>query len=131
MPSRRAYGATRAATTGLVAVNLSALQFAHTSLCQMVRDTLARHALEPRCLTLEVTESTAMHNADASLRILQQLSDMGVHFDRRFRHRLFEPALPEAAERATLKIDREFIRDLARAPRTPRSFRRSSRSARR
>jgi diguanylate cyclase (GGDEF)-like protein len=98
-----------------VAVNLSALQFGHASLLQMVRDTLARHALEPGCLTLEVTESTAMRNADASLRILQQLSDMGVRisiddFGTGYSSLLYLKRLP-ASE---LKIDRGFIRDLAR-----------------
>lgn len=98
-----------------VAVNLSALQFGHANLLHMVRDTLARHALEPGCLTLEVTESTAMRNADASLRILQQLSDMGVRisiddFGTGYSSLLYLKRLP-ASE---LKIDRGFIRDLAR-----------------
>ena len=52
---------------------LSALQFGHASLCRWCAHA-ARHALEPGCLKLEMTESTAMRNADASLRILEQLS---------------------------------------------------------
>jgi diguanylate cyclase (GGDEF)-like protein len=98
-----------------MAVNLSALQFGHASLIQTVREALKRHALEPGCLTLEVTESTAMRSADASLRILQQLRDMGVSiaiddFGTGYSSLLYLKRLP-ASE---LKIDRGFIRDLAR-----------------
>lgn len=98
-----------------VAVNLSALQFRHASLIQTVRETLERHALKPSCLTLEVTESTAMSDVDASLRILQQLHDMGVRisiddFGTGYSSLLYLKRLP-ASE---LKIDRGFIRDLAR-----------------
>jgi diguanylate cyclase (GGDEF)-like protein len=98
-----------------ISVNLSALQFAHANLLQTVRDALQRHELEPGCLTLEVTESTAMRDADASLRILQQLRDTGVHisiddFGTGYSSLLYLKRLP-ASE---LKIDRGFIRDLAR-----------------
>jgi diguanylate cyclase len=98
-----------------MAVNLSPLQFRHAGLVQMVGDTLKRHALEPSCLTLEITESTAMRDVDASLRILQQLHDMGVRisiddFGTGYSSLLYLKRLP-ASE---LKIDRGFIRDLAR-----------------
>ncbi|WP_164444438.1 EAL domain-containing protein, partial [Pseudomonas viridiflava] len=61
-----------------IAVNLSALQFCHAGLVKTVADTLARHQLPANCLTLEITETTAMHDADASLAVLKQLSAMGV-----------------------------------------------------
>ncbi|HEX2654688.1 MAG TPA: EAL domain-containing protein [Xanthobacteraceae bacterium] len=98
-----------------MAVNLSALQFSHASLIPTVREALERHALEPHCLTLEVTESTAMRDANASLRILHQLHDMGVRisiddFGTGYSSLLYLKRLP-ASE---LKIDRGFIRDLAR-----------------
>ncbi|WP_199029261.1 bifunctional diguanylate cyclase/phosphodiesterase [Ralstonia sp. ASV6] len=101
-------------TTWSVAVNLSALQFAHAALIDTVRDALARHALEPHCLMLEITESTAMRDADASLRILQQLDAMGVRisiddFGTGYSSLLYLKRLP-ASE---LKIDRGFVRDLA------------------
>ncbi|AYB52491.2 EAL domain-containing protein, partial [Ralstonia solanacearum] len=101
-------------TSWSIAVNLSAVQFAHATLLDTVRDTLARHALEPPCLTLEITESTAMRDADASLRILQQLHAMGVRisiddFGTGYSSLLYLKRLP-ASE---LKIDRGFVRDLA------------------
>ncbi len=100
-----------------MAVNLSALQFAHTALVDTVRTTLARHGLEPSRLILEITESTAMHDADASMRILERLHDMGVRisiddFGTGYSSLLYLKRLP-ASE---LKIDRGFIRDLARDP---------------
>jgi diguanylate cyclase (GGDEF)-like protein len=96
-----------------VAVNLSAVQFNHPGLIGMVRDALRRHALDPACLTLEITESTAMRDADSSMIILQQLSDMGVRisiddFGTGYSSLLYLKRLP-ASE---LKIDRGFVRDL-------------------
>jgi EAL domain-containing protein (putative c-di-GMP-specific phosphodiesterase class I) len=101
-------------TDWTVAVNLSALQFNHPGLVQLVHDSLKNHALEPRYLMLEITESTAMSDADASMAILQQLSDMGVHisiddFGTGYSSLLYLKRLP-ASE---LKIDRGFVRDLA------------------
>ena len=97
-----------------VAVNLSAVQFAHSGLTQLVATTLARHALEPRFLVLEVTESTAMHDVDNSMTILRQLTEMGVHisiddFGTGYSSLLYLKRFP-ASE---LKIDRGFVRDLA------------------
>ncbi|WDD90608.1 EAL domain-containing protein (plasmid) [Burkholderia sp. FERM BP-3421] len=96
-----------------IAVNLSASQFAHVHLVQSVRETLERHGLAPHYLILEVTESTAMRNAEESVRILHQLSDMGVRisiddFGTGYSSLLYLKRLP-ASE---LKIDRGFIRDL-------------------
>ena len=101
-------------TTWTVAVNLSALQFSHAALIDTVRDALARHALDPHSLVLEITESTAMRDADASLHILQQLDAMGVRisiddFGTGYSSLLYLKRLP-ASE---LKIDRGFVRDLA------------------
>ncbi len=98
-----------------IAVNLSPLQFSHAGLIQMVRETLKRHALEPRCLTLEVTESTAMRDVETSMIILQQIYGMGVNisiddFGTGYSSLLYLKRLP-ANE---LKIDRGFVRGLAK-----------------
>lgn len=97
-----------------VAVNLSPLQFSHTGLIQLVRETLERYALEPGCLTLEVTESTAMQDPYVSQVILEKINDMGVKisiddFGTGYSSLLYLKRLP-ATE---LKIDRGFVRDLA------------------
>lgn len=97
-----------------IAVNLSAQQFGHVSLIDSVRSVLERHGLAPQCLTLEITESTAMRDVEASLAILLQLHEMGVRisiddFGTGYSSLLYLKRLP-ATE---LKIDRGFVRDLA------------------
>jgi len=96
-----------------VAVNLSALQFAQADLVDLVRDTLIRHDLPAHCLTLEVTESTAMHDAERSLGILRKIANLGVDisiddFGTGYSSLLYLKRLP-ANE---LKIDRGFVHDL-------------------
>jgi diguanylate cyclase (GGDEF)-like protein len=96
-----------------ISVNLSALQFNHSGLIDLVRTSLERHRLEPHYLTLEITESTAMHDVNTSMAILQQLDHMGVRisiddFGTGYSSLLYLKRLP-ASE---LKIDRGFVRDL-------------------
>jgi len=96
-----------------VAVNLSALQFCHAGLVDAVAGALSRHHLPANRLTLEITETTAMRDADASLAILGRLADMGVDlsiddFGTGYSSLLYLKRLP-ANE---LKIDGGFIREL-------------------
>ncbi|MFL9609259.1 putative bifunctional diguanylate cyclase/phosphodiesterase [Methylobacillus sp. Pita2] len=96
-----------------VAVNLSAVQFSHDRLLEVVKSTLARWNLPAHCLTLEVTESTAMHNVKATLDILHALAQLGVKisiddFGTGYSSLLYLKRLP-ADE---LKIDRGFISNL-------------------
>ncbi|SES65536.1 putative bifunctional diguanylate cyclase/phosphodiesterase [Pseudomonas graminis] len=96
-----------------MAVNLSALQFSHVGLVETVADALATHGLPANCLTLEITETTAMSDADASMTVLRKLSDMDVDlsiddFGTGYSSLMYLKRLP-ANE---LKIDRGFVRDL-------------------
>jgi diguanylate cyclase (GGDEF)-like protein len=96
-----------------IAVNLSAIQFCHAGLVQSVARALARHHLPANSLTLEITETTAMSDADASMTVLQELSEMGVDlsiddFGTGYSSLMYLKRLP-ANE---LKIDRGFVRDL-------------------
>jgi len=96
-----------------IAVNLSAIQFCHTGLVDSVARALDENGLPPNRLTLEITETTAMRDADASLHVLQRLSDMGVDlsiddFGTGYSSLMYLKRLP-ANE---LKIDRGFVRDL-------------------
>ncbi|RAU40287.1 MULTISPECIES: EAL domain-containing protein [unclassified Pseudomonas] len=98
-----------------IAVNLSALQFGHAGLVAAVAHALSTHGLSANCLTLEITETTAMHDADSSMMVLQQLADMGVDlsiddFGTGYSSLMYLKRLP-ANE---LKIDRGFVRDLER-----------------
>jgi diguanylate cyclase (GGDEF)-like protein len=96
-----------------IAVNLSALQFCHSGLVNTVASALSRHDLPANSLTLEITETTAMNDADASMTVLQALSEMGVDlsiddFGTGYSSLMYLKRLP-ANE---LKIDRGFVRDL-------------------
>ena len=80
-----------------------------------VASALATHGLPANCLTLEITETTAMSDADASMTVLQKLSDMGVDlsiddFGTGYSSLMYLKRLP-ANE---LKIDRGFVRELER-----------------
>jgi diguanylate cyclase (GGDEF)-like protein len=61
-----------------VAVNLSAVQFRHPDLLGVVRAALIAQQLPPRMLELELTESAVMTNAESSVAIFEQLSELGV-----------------------------------------------------
>ncbi|AQT09742.1 signaling repeat/GGDEF domain/EAL domain-containing protein [Pseudomonas protegens] len=96
-----------------IAVNLSALQFCHAGLVRSVANALERYHLPANNLTLEITETTAMNDADVSMLVLQQLADMGVDlsiddFGTGYSSLMYLKRLP-ANE---LKIDRGFVRDL-------------------
>ena len=100
--------------TWSVAVNLSTVQLAHPGLVEVVRKALLNNALPARCLTLEVTESTAMRDAEAALIVLNQLAALGVSisiddFGTGYSSLLYLKRLP-ANE---LKIDRGFVTELA------------------
>ncbi|MDY7560106.1 EAL domain-containing protein [Pseudomonas sp. CCC3.2] len=96
-----------------IAVNLSALQFCHAGLVSSVATALELHQLPANSLTLEITESTAMSDADASMTVLRQLAGMGVDlsiddFGTGYSSLMYLKRLP-ANE---IKIDRGFVRDL-------------------
>ncbi len=61
-----------------VAVNLSVLQLRHHNLVETVTGILHETGLDPRCLELEITESTVMQDLDYSIMMLQNLKDLGV-----------------------------------------------------
>ncbi len=98
-----------------IAVNLSTVQLGHASLVNVVRNALARHSLDARHLTLEITESTAMRDAESSLVILERLSELGLSisiddFGTGYSSLLYLKRLP-ADE---LKIDRGFVTELTK-----------------
>jgi len=97
-----------------MAVNLSALQFCHAGMVESVALALAQHGVPAACLTLEITETTAMRDVEATLEIMTRLDAMGVRiaiddFGTGYSSLLHLKRIP-ASE---LKIDRGFVRDLA------------------
>ena len=96
-----------------VAVNLSTIQLASPGLLEEVEASLRRHRLEARHLTLEITESTAMENAEESLIILNRLAQLGIgisidDFGTGYSSLLYLKRFP-ACE---LKIDKGFVTTL-------------------
>ncbi len=61
-----------------MSVNLSGVQLAQPSIVKQVEDVLKTVNLDPRCLMLELTESTVMHNPEAVTGILMGLRLLGV-----------------------------------------------------
>jgi len=61
-----------------ISVNLSARQFAQSSLEEQVRSILDETRLDPTCLTLELTESVIMDDAEEAVTRLHALKALGI-----------------------------------------------------
>ncbi len=61
-----------------IAVNFSARQFQQFNLVQMVANCLETTGLEAKYLELEITETTAMQDAEYTTKVLRELQSMGV-----------------------------------------------------
>lgn len=96
-----------------IAVNLSAVQFEHKHLFKILEDLFEKYKINPNHLMIEITESTAMHHIESSVRTLERLRDMGIQlaiddFGTGHSSFLYLKNLPVDE----LKIDKEFIDDL-------------------
>lgn len=96
-----------------LAVNVSGRQLQHERLVATVEETLARSGLDPKALEIEITESVIMTNADANVKTLERLRDMGIaisidDFGTGFSSLSYLKWFPVN----TLKIDRTFVRDV-------------------
>ena len=98
-----------------VAVNLSPVQFRSRNLVQSVIAALAHSGLSPRRLELEITESVFLAETEANLAILHQLRELGVSismddFGTGYSSLSYLRSFPFDK----IKIDRSFVKDLAR-----------------
>ncbi len=96
-----------------VAVNLSPRQFQDRNLVATVEGILAETGFPAPLLDLEITESTAMQNAELSLAILNRLKEMGIRisiddFGTGYSSLSYLKRFPID----TVKIDQDFVRDL-------------------
>jgi len=96
-----------------VTVNLSARFFRRKDLMETVARILKETGLDPDYLELELTEGTTMENAEATIRTLHELKEMGVHlsiddFGTGYSSLSYLKRFPLA----TLKIDRLFVQDI-------------------
>ena len=62
----------------IVGVNLSLRQFQHSGLVEDVAWALRQTGLDPGNLSLEITESVAMHDVDATVATLEKLNSLGL-----------------------------------------------------
>ncbi|MHB1174286.1 MAG: putative bifunctional diguanylate cyclase/phosphodiesterase [Sulfuriferula sp.] len=97
-----------------VAVNLSAKQFMHQDLVQIVERALDETGLEARYLELEITESSLMQKSEDAVVTLGKLKAMGVHlsiddFGTGYSSLSYLQRFPID----TLKIDQSFVYDIA------------------
>jgi diguanylate cyclase (GGDEF)-like protein/PAS domain S-box-containing protein len=100
-----------------VAVNLSARQFQQPEIVEHVKRALRETGLSARSLDLEITESHAMQNAEATIHILRELKALGVRisiddFGIGYSSLSYLKRLPID----TLKIDQSFVRDITSDP---------------
>ncbi len=100
-----------------IAVNLSLQQLRQTGLVERVANTLDRHGLDGHELELEITESSAMHDAEATIRTLRALRELGVElaiddFGTGYSSLAYLKLLPIQR----LKLDRGFVKDIETDP---------------
>ncbi len=96
-----------------VGVNVSARQFRQRTFVDIIRGVLKETGLPPKCLDLEITESTLMLNNAEAVTELHELGAMGIQltiddFGTGYSSLSYLKRLPIDA----LKIDQSFVRDL-------------------
>lgn len=96
-----------------VSINVSLHQFGDASLPERVRSALADANLGPNALTLELTESVAMQNAEYTLRTMRSCKELGVQFALDdFGTGYSSLAHLKELPIDSIKIDRGFVRGL-------------------
>ena len=102
-----------------VSVNLSLSQFHHDDLVETVDSTIQEFRIDPRRLTLEVTESIFMKDLDFAISVLQRLKLLGVSiaiddFGTGYSSLSYLKKFPVDA----VKIDQSFVKDVTVDPDT-------------
>lgn len=97
----------------MVSVNISGKHLAQDGLVETVEAALRKTKLKPASLKLEITESTAMENAERTIEILSELSRIGTQlsiddFGTGYSSLSYLHRLPFD----TLKIDRSFVKEV-------------------
>ena len=99
---------------GVMAINVSALEFRDHRLVDSLRDAMMRHDIAPQEVEVELTESALMADSDTSLRIIDRLVELGVRLAiDDFGTGYSSLAYLKRLRPHQLKIDRSFVRDIA------------------
>ena len=98
-----------------VAINLSAHQLRQPDLAARINAAIARHGIAPDQLVCEITESAAMEDTRTTTRVLDELAALGVELSiDDFGTGYSSLAKLRRMRAHELKIDREFVADVAR-----------------
>ncbi len=100
-----------------MSVNVSMRQLEIHAFVDHIKEALSVTGLDPTTLVIEITESTLMRDADATVRRLREIKDLGVHvaiddFGTGYSSLAYLRQFPVDA----LKIDRSFISAMADSP---------------
>jgi diguanylate cyclase (GGDEF)-like protein/PAS domain S-box-containing protein len=102
-----------------VSVNLSLIQFRQKDLTEILERIIRESGVDPKLLTMEITESTFMQDIEFTSSVLKKIKDMGISisvddFGTGYSSLSYLKRLPID----NLKIDISFIRDIATDPDT-------------
>ena len=101
----------------VMAVNLSAVQFRHVSLLNIVSDILDEARLPPEHLELELTEAAAMDNPVAAIAVMKNLYKRGIRISiDDFGTGYSSLSYLKQFKVSKLKIDQSFVRDIGEDP---------------
>ncbi len=98
----------------VLSINVSARQFHQKKFVAEVKQTIARHAINPALLKLELTEGMLLDNIEETITAMSSLNEIGIlfsldDFGTGYSSLQYLKRLPLAQ----LKIDRSFVRDIA------------------
>ncbi|HKR99366.1 MAG TPA: bifunctional diguanylate cyclase/phosphodiesterase [Candidatus Dormibacteraeota bacterium] len=100
-------------TVPRIAINIGARHFQQPRLVDTIRKLLARHGVEGTALELEITETTAMHDAEATAHTIDTLRGLGLEITiDDFGTGYSSLAYLKRFAITCLKIDRAFVSDL-------------------
>ncbi len=96
-----------------VSINISSKHFSHAGLVGHVKDALEESAIDPQCMTIELTESLAMNDVAATFQTMSQLRALGVKlsiddFGTGYSSLSYLRRFPVD----TLKIDQSFVKTM-------------------
>ena len=101
----------------IMAVNLSAVQFRHPDLPNLVSHILEEEGLPPEYLELELTEGVAMHDPQGAITVMNNLHERGVRMSiDDFGTGYSSLSHLKKFKVYKLKIDQSFVRDISTDP---------------
>ncbi|MEI8210110.1 MAG: EAL domain-containing protein [Methylococcales bacterium] len=101
----------------IMAVNLSAVQFCHPDLPELITRLLDEEGLPPEYLELELTEGVAMHNPEKAIAVMENLHERGIRMSiDDFGTGYSSLSYLKKFKAYKLKIDQSFVRDISTNP---------------